>query len=410
MCQLIQAVRRLYNPKGKKLPLPRVVELNRRLIQGYNKYKDDDRIVRLKKEILSYNKQILALRLRDHQVQYARVSVVQCFFLFWYRLLKLTVLSLLALPGTVLFSLVFIACKLYSRKKAAEALKESNVKVQARDVLATWKLLVAMAVAPLSYTYWVILGTFLYSYNQWFGVLPQGIKKRYLIWAQIILYPVATYAALRFGEAAMDIVKSLVPLVRMMNPWTGNELVAVQERRERLSEQVNEIINTLGPEMFDDFHSKRIISDPFAQSPPATPPRQKPKEDAEKEAEQPVESYDFPTSPTSPSERNGLPKNESYADLANQDFFSTRPSTPKKHHSRKLSDGVGQGFQLKPFSTIDGNLEEVSKRIKDGMRSRGHRRSSVPEWHQGDESEPSEPGTPKSETSRDGLTMTRKNR
>ncbi|KAF1969582.1 CTR1 suppressor protein [Bimuria novae-zelandiae CBS 107.79] len=376
---LIQAVRRLYNPKGTKLPLPRVVELNRRLIQGYTKYKDDPRIIDLKKEVLSYNKQIHALRVRDHQVQYARVSVVTCFFLFWYRLLKLAVLSIFVIPGTVLFGAVFIACKLYSNKKAKEALAESNVKVQARDVLATWKLLVAMAVAPLVYTYYVVGITWLYYYNRCFGLLPVGWSKRYLVLAQVIIYPTATYAALRFGEVAMDIFKSLRPLVRMMNPWTANELTVAQARREKLAERITDIINTLGPEMFPDFHSKRVISDPFAQSPPSTPPRQKFIEEAEKEAPQPVESYDFPASPTSPSsDRLGLPKNESYADLANQDIFSTRPSTPKRHHSRRPSDGFGQGFQLKPFSTIGGNLDEVSKRIKSGMRSRGNRRSIKP--------------------------------
>lgn len=368
-------MRRLYNPKGTKLPLPRVVELNRRLILGYNKYKDDPRIIDLQKEVLSYNQQILALRVRDHQVQYARVSVVTCFFLFWYRLLKLAVLSVFVIPGTLLFGLVFITCKLYSKRKAAQALAESNVKVHARDVLATWKLLVAMAVAPLVYTYYVILGTWLYSYNQCFGILPPDIKKRYLIMAQIVIYPTATYAALRFGEVAMDIFKSLGPLVRMMNPWTANELVAAQRRREKLSERITDIINELGPEMFDDFHSKRIISEPFSNSPPSTPPRQSISgADPQKDVSQP----DFPASPTSPAERHGIPKNESYADLANQDFFSTRPSTPKRNHSRGASGegSWGGGFELKPFSTIDGNLDEVSRRIKNGMRQRGVRRSS----------------------------------
>lgn len=404
-------MRRLYNPKGTKLPLPRVVELNRRLIKGYNKYQDDPRIIDLKKEIMSYNKQILALRVRDHQVQYARVSAVTCFFLFWYRLLKLVVLSVFVVPGTILFGLVFIACKTYSKRKAKQALAESNVKVHARDVLATWKLLVAIAVAPLVYTYYVVIVTWLYSYNNFFGYLPPGWRKRWLILAQVIVYPTATYAALRFGEVAMDIFRSLGPLVRMMNPWTSNELVKAQARRERLSERINDIINTLGPEMFDDFHSKRIISDPFTQSPPTTPTQVRSATDVRKETSGSVASYDIPTSPTSPSSsHHGLPKNESYTDLANQDFFSTRPSTPKRHHSRRPSGGFGQQFQLKPFSTIDGNLDEVSKRIKSGMRSRGNKRSSVEDWHQGDESGPSTPGTPKSEVSNEGLTMTRKDR
>ncbi|KAG9557372.1 glycerol-3-phosphate O-acyltransferase, partial [Aureobasidium melanogenum] len=71
---LIQAVRRLYNPKGKKLPLPMVVELNRRLVKGYTTYKDDPRIVNLKKAILAYNKELMMLNIRDHQVSYAKFS------------------------------------------------------------------------------------------------------------------------------------------------------------------------------------------------------------------------------------------------------------------------------------------------------------------------------------------------
>ena len=69
---LIQAVRRLYNPKGKHLPLPMVVELNRRLVKGYTRYKDDPRIMGLKKRVIDYNKRLRQLALRDHQVQYAK--------------------------------------------------------------------------------------------------------------------------------------------------------------------------------------------------------------------------------------------------------------------------------------------------------------------------------------------------
>ena len=67
--------------------------------------------------------------------------------------------------------------------------------------------------------------------------------------------------------------------------------------------------------------------------------------------------------------------NESFHDLANQDIFSTRPPTPKKGRSSN-SSSVNLGFQLKPFSTIDGNLEEVRQRLKDGVRDRRHKRRS----------------------------------
>lgn len=376
--QVIQAVRRLYNSKGTKLPLPRIVELNRRLVKGYERYKDDPRIVELRREVISYNAKLRAVGLRDHQVQYAKMHALNAFVTFWYRLSKLLILTLFVLPGTMLFGLVFIATKMISIKKAREALAASNVKVQARDVMATWKLLVAMAVAPTVYMWYIGLGLFWYSQNNCNGYLPAGIRKRYLIIIQAIIYPTVTYAALRFGEVAMDIFKSLGPLWKMMNPFSSNELVKIQQRRENLAHRVNELINELGPEMFDDFYSKRIIQDPFIASEeaetPRTPPR-KSRAEADHEGPTGIETYDYPVSPTSPGTENELPRNESFHDLANQDIFSTRPPTPKKGRSRN-SSSANLGFQLKPFSTIDGNLDVVKQRLKDGVRDRRSKRRS----------------------------------
>lgn len=373
--QVIQAVRRLYNSKGTKLPLPRIVELNRRLVQGYDRYKDDPRIVELKKEVISYNAKLRAVGLRDHQVQYAKMHPLKAFLTFFYRLGKLLILTAFVLPGTMLFGLVFIATKMISIKKAKEALAASNVKVQARDVMATWKLLVAMAVAPACYAWYIGLGLFWYRYNNCNGYLPSGIQKRYLIIIQAIVYPTVTYAALRFGEVAMDILKSLGPLWKMMNPFSSDELIKIQQRRENLAHRVNELINELGPVMFQDFYSKRIIQNPLIEEErPRTPPR-KTHAEAEEEGPTNVETYDFPTSPTSPGTENELPRNESFHDLANQDIFSTRPPTPKKGRSRNSSTN-NFGFTLKPFSTIDGNLDDLKQRLKDGVRERRHKRRS----------------------------------
>ncbi|KAF1930062.1 uncharacterized protein M421DRAFT_419090 [Didymella exigua CBS 183.55] len=376
--QVIQAVRRLYNTKGAKLPLPRIVELNRRLLKGYDKYKDDPRVVELRKEVISYNAKLRAVGLRDHQVQYAKMHPLHAFFTFSYRLSKLIVLTAFVLPGTVLFGLVFIATKMISIKKAKEALAASNVKIQARDVMATWKLLVAMAVAPAVYLWYIGIGLAWYRYNNCNGYLPDGVRKRYLIIIQALIYPTVTYAALRFGEVAMDILKSLGPLWKMMNPFSSTELVKIQRGRENLAHRVNEIINELGPEMFDDFYSKRILQDPFLDGEEAEVPRtplRKSRAEAEAEGPTNVEAYDYPISPTSPGTENELPRNESFHDLANQDIFSTRPPTPKKGRSRN-SSFANLGFQLKPFSTIDGNLDEVKQRLKDGVRDRRYKRRS----------------------------------
>jgi glycerol-3-phosphate O-acyltransferase/dihydroxyacetone phosphate acyltransferase len=398
--QLIQAVRRLYNPKGTKLPLPRIVELNRRLVQGYTRYKDDPRVVELQKQVIAYNQRLLALNIRDHQVQYAKLNIFSCFGLFWYRILKLLVLSAFVLPGTILFGPVFIFGKLHSIKKAKQALAASNVKVQARDVMATWKLLTALAVTPLVYLAYMVSFTYWYQRNQIQGYLPAGIPSSLLYALQAIFFPTITYAALRFGETGMDIVKSLGPLIKMMIPSSNNELTKLQVRREELAKAVNRIINTLGPEMFPDFHSKRIIAEPFGSLPPQTPGG----------TEQEPEAFDFPASPESAKTHRDsqLPRNESFKDLSNMDFFSTRPSTPKKSRSRSGSgSGSGLGFQLKPFSTITGKdgLNEVSNRIKKSLRERARRRSSSGD---GWESGMSTPGSGSEAGDMEGLSMTKR--
>lgn len=393
---LIQAVRRLYNPNNVKLPLPRIVELNRRLVEGYKRYKDDQRIIELKEGVLKYNNRLFAVGVRDHQVQYSKRPLLKIFFLFWYRIIKLILLSVLVIPGTLLFSLVFVFTKLVSIRKAKEALAASNVKVQARDVMATWKVLVALVVAPVSYTFHVVWATYCYRQGYFSSYIRPGIPLIWLIIIQFIAYTTVTYAALRFGEVAMDIVKSLWPLIKILNPASNNEMVKLQAQRQELARQVNDIINILGPQMFKDFHSKRIISDPFAQSLPQTPDVSSRKTDAfavSPEAERPPSSH--------------LPRNESYQDLSNQDIFSTRPSTPKKSRSRHASSS---GFQLKAFSTLDGqaSLDEVSRKIRGAMRERGTRRNSNADGGDGG-SGTTTPGSEDSELP-EGLTMTRKHK
>lgn len=384
---LIQAARRLYNPTGKKLPLPMVVELNRRLVKGYTLHKDDPRIKALKKSVLDYNNHLRYLNLRDHQVEYAKFSVPMAIFTFFYRLGKLLVLSIGVLPGLLLFSPVFVAAKIISIRKSREALAASTVKLQGRDVLATWKLLVALAFAPVLYNFYTISLAYWTHRNQMGGRVPEWVP----VWAVMvfgyIFFPAMTFAALRFGEVGMDIVKSLRPLVVALNPATGNQILKMRERRQQLSAEVTAVINTFGPEMFPDFDSARIVADPFRRddtTPPASP-----------RAHQRTWSMDTPpmlhrSATASASMMSGdLPRNESFGNLANIALFATQP--PSQNHSRSQSrsgSGVGlmdQGLRLSSIETKAG-LDEVSEKIRGAMRERGQlrrRQSQVQQHGQG---------------------------
>lgn len=387
--KVIQAARRLYNTKGKNLPLPMVVELNRRLVKGYAHFKDDPRIVGLRKSIVGYNKQLRLLGIRDHQVTYAKFSILQVVATLIYRLGKLVLLAIGTLPGFLLFTPVFIATKYLSAKKSKEALAASTVKLQGRDVMATWKLLIALAFAPALYAFYTASLTYWTYWNRVNGLVPDWVPLWSVVMIGMVLFPTITFAALRIGEVGMDIIKSLRPLVLSLNPSSANTLVRLRERRAALAHQVTEAINTMGPELFPDFDAARVVTDPF---------REASNTDTKAESGLPEirrTSVSDHTEKMPSSEP--LPRNESFHNLANIGFFSTRPPSRDRSRSRSASARSGSRHGLKPLSALTQKdpLEDVSSRIRDAMRERGERRRRRSEDGSWDMAS-SGPGTPSS--------------
>ena len=362
-----------------------VVELNRRLVKGYTHYKDDPRVMKLKKSVMEYNKKLWLLGVRDHQVEYAKFSIFKVVFTLVYRFFKLVVLAIGTLPGTVLFAPVFIASKIISIKKSREALAASTVKLQGRDVIATWKLLVAMAFAPLLNAFYTIMLTYWTYRNRIQGYIPEWVPLWMIVAFGLIFFPSITFAALRFGETGMDIFKSLRPLVLSLNPTSANTLHKLREERKRLSAEVTDVINTLGPEMFPDFDNARIIADPFRDGliepeSPRTPKFPNPESGSfsmdgtsSTEDRRPSSITDAGIGGGS-SAHGYLPRNESFGDLGNIHLFSSRPQSRSRSrsHSRGLS-----GSEIGGFSSITSKegLEEVTKRIRGAMRERGKERT-----------------------------------
>lgn len=84
----------------------------------------------------------------------------------------------------------------------AEALAASRVKIAARDVLATWKVLISLGVAPVLYLLYACIGTLL-------AIRANAPLKWRLVTPFLVLFgvPAMSYAALKFGEAGMDVLK-----------------------------------------------------------------------------------------------------------------------------------------------------------------------------------------------------------
>ncbi|OCF41807.1 glycerol-3-phosphate O-acyltransferase/dihydroxyacetone phosphate acyltransferase [Kwoniella heveanensis CBS 569] len=252
--QVIQAARRLYRIPGQHLTLGQVVELSKRFMEGYLNYKDEPKIIDLRQKVLAYNRLLRDMGLADHQVERASSRSVKSLLLLVYRTGLLLWWSMLALPGAILHAPIFILAKLISIQKAKEALAASTVKIQGRDVLATWKVLVSLAVTPLLYIFYSILATYLaYRYDlapAWRHWTPVAI---------FVLLPGWAMATLKFGEAGVDVFKSLRPLFLSLWPGSQREVNKLRQMRESVSNEISEVIDEFGPKMYQNFQSARIL-------------------------------------------------------------------------------------------------------------------------------------------------------
>ncbi|KAK1926771.1 hypothetical protein DB88DRAFT_180717 [Papiliotrema laurentii] len=252
--QVIQAARRLYRVPGQHLTLGQVVELSKRFMEGYLHYQKEPKIIELRKRVIAYNRLLRDMGIADHQVERASNRSVKSALLLIYRTGLLLWWGLLSLPGVTTHAPVFILAKVISHKKAKEALAASTVKIQGRDVLATWKVLVSLAVVPLLYLAYTLLAV-VAAYR--FNLAPEWRP-----WVPVItltLLPSLGYSALKFGEAGMDVFKSLRPL--FLSVWPGNqrEVNRLREMRERISNELSEVIDEFGPQLYENFNQARIL-------------------------------------------------------------------------------------------------------------------------------------------------------
>lgn len=180
-----------------------------------------------------------------------------------YRSGLLTFWGGLALPGVILNAPIFILAKVISRIKAKEALAASQVKLEGRDVLATWKVLVSLGVAPVLYVFYAAVATYIAHKRD----LSFTTQVRMPIYALIAL-PTMSYSALKFGEVGIDIYKSLPPLFVSLMPGNHKVIQNLQKTRAKISTELHALIDELAPSVFEDYEQSKIISPVTSKPPP----------------------------------------------------------------------------------------------------------------------------------------------
>ena len=258
--QVVQTARRLYRPEETLKKPEMQVELNRRFVKGYLKFRDDPKIAQLSQSIIDYNNLLLAFGIKDHQVKNARIDTIYSMLRLLFHLSVLIVFGLISLPGFIINSPALYLISMISKIKAKAAKKASSVKIHGNDVISTWKLLVALVLLPLMYGFYAVVAVYILSYSN-SKQFSWNLCAFFIIFYIIALF---SFATVRLSEMALNSYYSIKPLVlAIVNP---ERCFILRKVRSTLREQINLVVELIGPSVVDDFERNRIVKSPKISS------------------------------------------------------------------------------------------------------------------------------------------------
>ncbi|KAG2237858.1 hypothetical protein INT48_002159 [Thamnidium elegans] len=256
---VVQAARRLYVPTTDTKPtIEQVVKLNSHFVSLWAKMKGDPRLIAIERKVKYYNDMLRFFGIRDHQVEKLDITPVKALVQLVKRLSKLIVMAGLGAPALISnLPLIWITSYISGKKQKhlrfflyAEALAGSSVKIAGKDVLATWKVIVAAFAAPALYGIYAFI--YLVYLVKRRPTLSHKAKifRASIVWA---IQPILHYLLMRLGDTGLDIYKSIRPLfLAIRNPEAGG---IIRSMRKDLSQDISQFINEHAPELDLDYKS-----------------------------------------------------------------------------------------------------------------------------------------------------------
>ena len=186
--QFFRFLRRMYRPTFKEGTSEDRHKLMCAFSKGYDKLKEEPEVKSLQDKFDTYSNLLRHFSIPDHRVEYfqhemenkkdvfeealARPKLVQ---LLLYRVGEILIFTVLAFPGILMAIPMILATRWISSRKQAQALKGSMVKIEATDVVATWKVLISLVLVPLMHVVYTTLAWVYYGNTAgiaWFFFAP----------------------------------------------------------------------------------------------------------------------------------------------------------------------------------------------------------------------------------------------
>jgi glycerol-3-phosphate O-acyltransferase/dihydroxyacetone phosphate acyltransferase len=213
--------------------------LSQRILRRISGYEDDLKVQNILQKVNEYHSRLSEQGLWQSQERNAILSKDWALAFLIFQIFKFLLASLLTVPGLILFSPVLVMSNEVSKSKAREALAKSPFKAEGRDVLASWKALIALTVSPILYLFYSAVWAYLaYRYRT-------SLSSAEIIASSgIVVLPAITLASMYTGDCALITLRSFRSLLMLLHSGHARTLEELYEMQCRLTAEVKHFIDS----------------------------------------------------------------------------------------------------------------------------------------------------------------------
>lgn len=261
--ETVYMTRRLYC-RDRRLTASQKQDLNRRFAYWYSNSflamreqgKVPAELDALNRNISSYRDALRLLGLKDYQVRHIQTSPTAKVLGTIAHMLLVMLAS--SVPNLLLNMPVGIYARLAADKHQIEALRKSNVKLKASDVRMSKMIVICVVGVPVLWLCYALL------------MLLTGFGLQ-LVLLFLIGCPLMSYLGVIAAESGMVDLKDLRPvLLRLF--VNHDEMLKLIERRQRLQEDVRNMVRKYGPEIGDVYFKSKLSWSNLQLAPTDSPP------------------------------------------------------------------------------------------------------------------------------------------
>ncbi|CAJ1461602.1 unnamed protein product [Effrenium voratum] len=199
----------------------------------------------LRTELEEYMGTLKKLGIRDHQVPQ----------LVWWtlgdllgRFMYLLVTMAMGVIPHIMFNLpIMMIASRFALVEQHKAKQSSTVKLAARDVVMSYKVIYVLICIPIM---WVCYGILLWTVTDWWNT------SRVLVLLSLPLY---AFFGMKASEQGVRAYKDILPVFRrLFHPADKQEMDMLPAKRAHLQRQLHKLVGSLGPRLGDLYYEKDV--------------------------------------------------------------------------------------------------------------------------------------------------------